>query len=191
MRITKRLAATLLAFCMIALMIPDALAEESSKKITASGSNNSTPVTVTATAASFDVTIPTSLPISISATGAVTGSTAAITNNSSAGGVKVTNVSMEAAQGWTLVDFSSSLSSEKIDAKKLGFQITAGSNSVSTGTNGALNTEPTNWTIDKSGSLSIAYTGISTPVSTAILNNSETAATVTFTVAWDAASSNT
>lgn len=71
----------------------------------------------------FSVTIPATLSIVMDKDGKVyTPTNAAIINNSTAA-VKVTYITLEHKNGWEIVNFSTNMANEKVDAKKVGLKI--------------------------------------------------------------------
>jgi len=69
------------------------------------GGSGSVPVELTAEAATFSVTVPTSLPVSVSATGVVTCATNATITNLSHGAVKVVGLGVEGVGAWQTADY--------------------------------------------------------------------------------------
>lgn len=92
------LASSMLVYAGDLSVTPDA-------PITSEGSSQDIPVTLTADPMQFSVTLPSSLPITVDSTGKVyTASNAEIVNYSSRP-VRVTDVIMESADGWTLIGY--------------------------------------------------------------------------------------
>ena len=186
----KKLLSLALALCLsMALGVPAFAAN-----ITAAGSTGSTPVTLTADAATFSVTVPTSIAIKVNADASVTcpsASAVRITNNSS-GAVKVSKIEMTNG-AWSLVSYdggnrAASLANQPIDSKLLGFQLTANSDNAATATDGAqtLTHDASKWVISPSASLEIATAAIATAVSESITaGDNVTAANVVFTIGWN------
>lgn len=153
-----------------------------------------TPVTITAAATTFNVTVPTDIALAIKADGTVTVPTNVKIINNSAGAVKVTAVTGKDGK-WTLTNYNggdrAELAKEKVDAKKLGLSLTAGGNAVtSTGSNALTTVDSTMWRMEGKGTgdgneLPITVGAIATAVSTEV-TEADTVATVTFTLAWDA-----
>ena len=153
----------------------------------------STPVTLTAAASTFNVTVPTSIPLVVGADSKVTSPSDVKIINNSAGPVKVTAIAMNDGV-WTMTDYNggdrSKLAAEKVGSNKLGLSLTAGGNTVASSKNG--NQSPaidsTKWRITGKNTgnneLPIAVGAIASAVSTKI-ENAVTAANVVFTVAWN------
>lgn len=154
-----------------------------------------TPVTLTAEASTFNVTVPTEIPLAVKADGTVTvPDNIAITNNSS-GPVKVTSVAMNNGT-WKMTNYNggdrSNLAAEKVGSKKLGLSLTAGGNAITSAKDGdqTLTPDSTKWQMKGkdngavNSKLPITIGAIATASDTAI-NVAETAANVIFTLAWD------
>lgn len=160
--------------------------------ISSPGTGN-TPVTLTAAASTFNVTVPTNIPLVVGADSKVTSPSDVKIINNSAGPVKVTAIAMNDGV-WTMTDYNggdrSKLAAEKVGSNKLGLSLTAGGNTVASSKNG--NQSPaidsTKWRITGKNTgnneLPITVGAIASAVSTKI-ENAVTAANVVFTVAWD------
>lgn len=91
------------------------------------------PITVAREAATFSVTVPTSLPVAVAADGTVTVADNATIENNGSGAVCVTGVSLEPSENWLLAPFDkSAMLSEAPGAKMVGFSITLGSKTAAT-----------------------------------------------------------
>lgn len=159
------------------------------------GEGQETPITVTAEAAIFNVSVPTVIALAANANAEVicpTGDAVKITNQSPAP-IKVTQIAMNDG-AWTLADYNggdrSKLAAEKVDSNKLGLALTANGNTAATSTTG--NQTPTidssKWSVSGAGSgaseLPISVDAIASAVS-ATISAAQTAAKVIFTMAWD------
>lgn len=163
-----------------------------SDTISSPGTGN-TPVTLTAAAATFNVTVPTSIPLVVGADSKVTSPSDVKIINNSAGPVKVTAIAMNDGT-WTMTDYNggdrSKLAAEKVGSNKLGLSLTAGGNTVASSKNGSQSPaiDSTKWRITGKNTgnndLPITVGAIASAVSTKI-ENAVTAANVVFTVAWD------
>lgn len=152
-----------------------------------------TPVTLTAAASTFNVIVPTSIPLVVGADSKVTSPSDVKIINNSAGPVKVTAIAMNDG-AWTMIDYNggdrSKLAAEKVGSNKLGLSLTAGGNTVASSTNGSQSPaiDSTKWRITGKNTgnneLPITVGAIASAVSTKI-ENAVTAANVVFTVAWD------
>lgn len=153
----------------------------------------STPVTLTAAASTFTVTVPTSIPLVVGADSKVTSPSGVKIINNSAGPVKVTAIAMNDG-AWTMIDYNggdrSKLAAEKVGSNKLGLSLTAGGNTVASSKDGSQSPaiDSTKWRITGKNTgnneLPITVGAIASAVSTKI-ENAVTAANVVFTVAWD------
>ena len=200
----KKIVSLILAVCMIASL---AISASAANTVDASGGTGTSSVTLSSTAdgsiggdpaaTKMSVTVPTVLPIAVGTDGTVsTASDARITNNSF-GAVKVANVSIEAAQGWSLTAFGdkATLAKEKVNSNKFGFQLAIGGGAA-TATDGKNASKQTllDTAIEgcymsgvgdtSANTVAISYDAIVTPVSEAVTNTA--IASVLFIIAWDA-----
>ena len=153
----------------------------------------STPVTLTAAASTFNIIVPTSIPLVVGADSKVTSPSDVKIINNSAGPVKVTAIAMNDG-AWTMTDYNggdrSKLAAEKVGSNKLGLSLTAGGNTVASSKDGSQSPaiDSTKWRITGKNTgnneLPITVGAIASAVSTKI-ENAVTAANVVFTVAWD------
>ena len=200
----KKIVALILSLCMVFAMGITALAAE----INTSGGSGTTPVSLTTTnggigggdsgevtPTKLNVVVPTTLPMAMSDDGDVVTATDCRIVNNSYGAVRVKSVTITAANGWRLTKFAdkSTLASEKVDAKKLGFAIRIGNGAqvktkndnnsqvlISAPTTGCYMTGAG----DTDGNTAkIEYAAIVTPLSSAVSN--ATVANVIFVIEWD------
>ena len=200
----KKVFALALALCMVLSLSVFASAANT---VDASGGTGTSNVTLSSTAdgslggdpaaTKMSVTVPTVLPIAVGTDGTVSTATDAKIVNNSFGAVKVSSVSIEAAQGWSLTAFGdkSTLASEKVNSNKFGFAISLGGGAakqtdaknasaqtlLDTAVDGCFMTGVGDQTAN---SIDIAYDAIVTPVSEAVTNTA--IASVLFIIAWDA-----
>ena len=198
----KKPASLILALCLVFALAVSACADNN---ITASGGSGTTPVSLSSTTdgssggdpagTAMNVTVLTSLPMTMSQDGDVlTADNCRITNNSY-GAVRVASVSISAAEGWNLTAFGdkASLAGEKVDSNKLGFAMSIGGGAqVATSTDEAtqsLITAPvagcymTGVGDNTRNSVSVAYSAIVTPLSNVVENAN--VANVVFVIEWD------
>ena len=129
----------------------------------------------------FSVTVPASLSLTVSEYGAVyAADNAAIVNNST-GAIAVTGVTVSAANGWTLVPFSSNMAAAKVDTKLIGFSLN-GAQSSNSGTSENLPLSNA-WSIAKGASLPLSYDAVVSALSQPV---SEQVLTVVFVLDWAA-----
>ena len=197
----KRFAALSMALCLsLSLMT----AASASNEATSSGGTASSNVTLSSTedgslegnpaATAMSVTVPTVLPIAVGTDGSVaTASDAKITNNSD-GAVKVSPVSIQAAEGWHLADFGTNMADEKVDSNLIGFALTIGGGTqLATGESSTEAQTLLDAAIEgcymtgagnqEGNAVAIAYDAVVSPVSSAVTNTG--VASVIFTVEWD------
>lgn len=182
--IPKRLTVGALALMLAASMPIAAFAGN----IDASGGTGSATVNLDVEAPTFSVTVPTSLPINVSADGEVsTAQDAKIVNNSH-GSVIVTNVTVTGKNGWQIVEADKDMSGVKVNAKEFGMTI----NGDKTTAEGNLLFSQDNWAAigakDDAGNtdeLAITYDAVVAPQA----NNMDGAevASIVFTVGWNTA----
>ena len=181
----KLMSLALALVLSLALAAPAAAAD-----VGTSGNAGTVPVTISAEATTFSVTVPTSIPLNVDANAAVTCANNLKIINNSAGPVEVTGISVQNS-AWSIVSFNggnrSSLASEKVNSNKLGIALTPnGGTQIATSVTGNQNlTLPEDqWVIPAGGNLPFECAGIATAVS-ASASNVE-AAKVVFTLAWKA-----
>ena len=203
MKNTKKIISLVLAICMLASL---AISASAANTVDASGGTGTSSVTLSSTAdgsiggdpaaTKMSVVVPTVLPIAVGTDGSVaTASDAKIINNSF-GAVKVANISIEAAQGWSLAAFGSkdTLAHEKVNSNKFGFQLAIGGAAAATDNKNASKQTLLDNAVEgcfmsgvgdtSANSIGISYDAIVTPVSEAITNTA--IASVLFIIAWDA-----
>ena len=144
----------------------------------------SVPVTVAREAATFSVTVPTTLPISIDADGNVTTATDAAIINSSGAPVAVTKVELACLSDWTLAAYSRDILNLPVDAKQFGLQMNIGDKTVATSNNGTSDvlSDSLNAQIAKGQNCAVTYNALF-PAQTAAISNTQIA-NVVFTVGW-------
>ena len=125
MKNTKKIISLVLAICMLASL---AISASAANTVDASGGTGTSSVTLSSTAdgsiggdpaaTKMSVVVPTVLPVAVGTDGTVSTATDAKIINNSFGAVKVANISIEAAQGWSLAAFGSkdTLAHEKLTA---------------------------------------------------------------------------
>lgn len=144
----------------------------------------SIPVTVAREAATFSVTVPTTLPISIDADGNVTTATdAAIINNSGAP-VAVTKVELACLSDWTLAAYSRDILNLPVDTRQFGLQMNIGDKTVATSNSGTSDvlSDSLNARIAKGQNCAVNYNALF-PAQTAAVSDTQIA-NVVFTVGW-------
>lgn len=144
----------------------------------------SVPVTVTREAATFSVTVPTTLPISVDADGNVTTATDATIINSSGAPVAVTKVELASQSDWTLAAYSRDILNLPVDTKQFGLQMNIGNKTVATSSSGTSDilSDSLNARIAKGQNCAVTYNALF-PAQTAAVSGTRIA-NVVFTVAW-------
>lgn len=188
----KRTASLLMSSALIASAL--SMSAFAANDVSAPGAGT-TPVTVTAEASTFNVTVPTAIPLAVKADGTVTVPENVEIINNSSGPVKVTSVAMNNS-AWSMTDYNggdrAKLAAAKVGSKKLGLSLTAKNEAEASNKDGNQTFSPTKWLMQgKDGGtanakLPITVGAIATANDTAI-SVAETAANVIFTLAWDAA----
>lgn len=182
----KKLFSTLTTLALAATLATSAFATD----IGESGGSQTVPVPLTAEAATFSVTLPTALPIQVSANGLVTTANEAKIVNQSHGAVKVTDLSITGANGWKTVDYdSANMATEKVGAHKVAFKL---NNQQTVGADALSPFTPINFhRLDGANSgvtdeLAIDYDA-KVPAQSTVQDNL-VVANVVFTIGWDTAS---
>ena len=209
MKNTKKIISLVLAICMLASLAISASASDlpSGNMVGESGGTGTSSVTLSSTAdgsiggdpaaTKMSVVVPTVLPVAVGTDGTVSTATDAKIINNSFGAVKVANISIEAAQGWSLAAFGSkdTLAHEKVNSNKFGFQLAIGGGAAAaTDNKNASKQTLLDSAVEgcfmsgvgdtSANSIGISYDAIVTPVSEAVTNAA--IASVLFIIAWDA-----
>lgn len=192
----KRTASLLMSSALIASalgMSAFAAPVMGSAPVTAPGAGT-TPVTLTADASTFNVTVPTAIPLKVAADGKVTVPTDVEIVNNSSGPVKVTNIAMNNS-AWTMTDYNggdrAKLAAAKVGSKMLGLSLTAKNEAEASNKDGNQTFSPTKWLMQgKDGGTANAklqiIVGAIATANDAAISEPVTAANVIFTLAWDA-----
>lgn len=188
----KRTASLLMSSALIASAL--GMSAFAANDVSAPGAGT-TPVTVTAEASTFNVTVPTAIPLAVNANGTVTVPKNLEIINNSSGPVKVTSVAMNNS-AWSMTDYNggsrTKIAAEKVGSKKLGLSLKAKAEELASKTDGNQTLTPSQWLMQgqdggaDNAKLPITVGAIATANDTAI-SVAETAANVIFTLAWDAA----
>ena len=141
-----------------------------------------TPVSLTAEAAIFNVTIPTALPVSVNAHGAVTTATNAVITNNSGAPIAIVGLAVAGINDWETVNYdSTNMAAEKVNAKKVAMNINT---CKTTGTN-AIDFQYGGYDcIDGKGGTQVITYDAKLPAQTSTIS-SQNIMNVTFTVDWD------
>lgn len=114
----KKFLSFVIALALAVSTIPAAFASE----IDAEGAGGSVPVVLTQEATSFSVTVPTALPVYVSADHEISVATDAKIINNNFGSVRVKSLTVEDLNGWTLRKFETDFSKSKVDSYEYGLQ---------------------------------------------------------------------
>ena len=125
----------------------------------------------------FSVTVPATLSLVMDKDGKVYTPTNAVIMNNSTAAVKVTDISLTAKNGWTVVPYSTNMANEKVDSYKIGLKLRdlesdAGDIMPVTG----------NWTAPKDGNLPLPYSAVVSATSQPIAG--QNVLDVTFVIDW-------
>ena len=198
----KRFLSLSMALCLSLAMMTAASA--AGNEATNSGGSATSSVTLSSTAdgtmegdpaaTAMSVTVPTVLPIAVGTDGTVTTATDAKITNNSYGAVKVSAVSVQAADGWHLADFTTNMADEKVDSNLIGMALTIGGGAQLATDDSSTESQAllvaaaegcymTGVGNTSGNSVAIAYDAVVSPVSNAVTNTG--VASVIFTVEWD------
>ena len=183
----KKVLSSLLAVGMLASMGTTAFAEIG-PGVYESGGNESVPVTLNVAPAIFSVTVPSVLPVSVTADGEVVcaESGEARIINYSHGAVKVTNLEIDAINGWETVDFdNANMHKVPLNSRLFAFTI---NNEKTTGAD-AITFDTANFPVldgandTDSDELVIDYDALIAPQNAAVVDMD--IANIVFTIAWE------
>ena len=198
----KRFLSLSMALCLSFAMMT--VASAAGNEATGSGGSATSNVTLSSTAdgtmggdpaaTAMSVTVPTVLPIAVGVDGAVTTATDTRINNNSYGAVKVSAVSIQAAEGWHLADIDTNMADEKVDSNLIGLSLTIGGGQRLATDDSSVECQAlldgavegcymTGVGNQEGNSVAIAYGAVVSPVSSAVTNTG--VASVVFTVEWD------
>lgn len=184
MKMIKNMTTKMMTAALMVAMLATSATAFAADTIDTAGSGATSTAKLTATAATFSVTVPTTLPLSIDQDGAVTESTELKIVNNGDGQVKVTAVEITELNSWTLVDFSDT-DFTKLQVNLKQFGLTINGDEVNYATD-KIDTLGSAWkTIDGNSELALPYEG-NVALQTSGFENTEIA-TVTFTIGWDSA----
>ncbi len=172
----KKIVSIMMALAMVLGMGAMVFAAD----ISTPGGTGTTPLQLTVTAATFSVTVPTGLPVTVSADGTVSvSSTAKIINNCN-GAVKCTSVAVTGQNGWTQHAWDANdLKGETVGSKIFALKIMdteTNSNAAAVGT--AVGS------IAANGEKTLTYDAQIAPQAAAVAADT-TIANIVFTIGWD------
>lgn len=146
---------------------------------------------MTAEAAEFSVTVPTSLPVTVDNKGNHTSASDLAIKNNSHGLIKVSNVTITGKNGWSIVDNTTDMTKEKVNAKKLGIELGVQGKTLDNSGAGTFNFQTANWESISGKALAsptpveqkLEYKTKAPAQSTALTNVN--VADIVFTIGWD------
>ena len=157
---------------------------DSTKSVDPTTESASVPVTVAREAATFSVTVPTTLPISVDANGNVTTATDAAINNNSGAPAAVTKVELASLSDWTLAAYSRDILNLPVDTRQFGLQMNIGDKTIATSNRGTSDvlSDSLNARIAKGQNCAVTYNALFPAQTTAV--SGTRIANLVFTVAW-------
>ena len=174
----KRLCALALALCLTSALGVTAYATD----ISSTGSTGQSAIALDVTAATFSVTVPTSVTFAVSADGTVTAPSGCSIVNNGGGPIDITNVTLAGANGWTIKAWADdSFRSTPVGTKELMLKL----NDTAFAADGSYNGSVKNATINGGDSLALTFAADFAEQAAAVTGN---IATITFTVGWHTAS---
>ena len=127
----------------------------------------------------FSVTVPMSLALTVSERGEVYAATGAAIVNHSTAPVRVSEVTVSAVNGWTLVPYDTDMAGEKVDSRLLGFALNGAETSARGGSEALALTG--DWTIPLDGSLPLTYDAVVSALSQPV---DERVVSIVFVLEW-------
>ena len=169
---SKRIAAAMLSAIMAFGSVPAALATEVD-----AGGVGKVPVALSQEATTFSVSIPTTLPIAVTADHVIgTAKDAQLVNNSY-GPIQVKQVQVNEQNGWSLVSHSTDFRKVKVNAKQFGMELQG----IAVDPSGVADASAF-LSINGKKSLGLTYDAVVAAQSATI---SATVANIVFTIGWD------
>ena len=103
----------------------------------------------------FSVTVPATLSLTMDKDGNVYAPTNSVITNNSSAAIKVTNITVEGKNGWSVVPYSTNMANEKVDSHKIGLKLRDSQSGLG-------NTMPVtgSWDISRDGILPLDYTAV-------------------------------
>ncbi|WP_294852427.1 hypothetical protein [uncultured Oscillibacter sp.] len=179
----KHIISGVLSLSLVLCMSVPAFAAD----VSTAGGSGAVPIPLTVAAATFSVTVPTSLPINVDTDGNVTTATNLKIVNNGHGAVKVTNMSVKGIEDWQIVSYdNANMVSEKVNAHKIAMAI----NGDKTTADDTITFSSTNFpkldgaNATNSDELTITYNA-KVPAQATTLDNVKVVE-ITFVIGWDA-----
>lgn len=121
MKTTKKFLSLLLVLCMVFVLSATAFAD--ANETTTSGGTVTSEVQINTAAASFKVTVPSVLPVTVAADGTVTVAQSVSVVNGSNAPVKVKNITVSGTNGWSKVAFDTEFNKRAVGLQEFGLQL--------------------------------------------------------------------
>lgn len=170
----------ILIFLLTLIMAFGGVTTAIAAEITNPGGGGQSEVILDHAATSFDVMLPTSLPVTVDADGNVFTSGTCWISNYSYGPIAVKDVLVNRTNGWAIVPYNTDFHAQKVGLKQFGMRI----NGSEVYADGAVSLTEGSWpSIDGFASLQLNYSAV-IAAQDAALNNT-TIADVVITVGWD------
>lgn len=120
----EKILSSVLALTMVtALSVPVFAVEAETSDVNASGTESTIPVELTAEPILFSVSVPSALPVHVSADGVITVAEGTKIVNNSGGAVKISNLSLTAKGDWEMTDYDTyDHTTDVIGSKKFAIQ---------------------------------------------------------------------
>lgn len=177
---------TLICVTLAAMMALSCVTPALAVDIDTAGGTGTTPVVLNVTPAVFSVTVPTALPVTMDADGAISVADNAKIINNSVGAVRVADVEVSAVNGWSLIDFNTDRDTLLVDAKQVGLELNGtgttadGYEFVASDWNVMAATDGADGGADE---CAVVYDAI-LPIQTSVITDA-TIAEVVFTITWN------
>ena len=114
----------------------------------------------------FSVTVPTTMVLTMGTDGEVYSPSDVVIINNSTAAVSVKKADINSRNGWNIVPYSTNMANEKVDAKKIGFEMN-GIQTDSSGTTDSLSYN-NSWIIEKDKSSAVVYDAVVSATSSPI-----------------------
>lgn len=178
MKTVKKIGAALMSIVMMIALIPAAIAAD----VDPASGMGSVPVALNQDATTFSVSLPTTLPVAVTADHVVSTASDAQLVNNSYGPIQVKQVQVNEQNGWELVSFATDFRKVKVDAKQFGMELQG----VAVETTGEADASAFQ-VVNGYKAVPLTYDAVVAAQSSDI---SETVANVVFTIGWDGTETN-
>lgn len=120
MQLSRRIATSLITVAMLATIVPTNVFADN---INATHGDTSVPINLNVTAAEFKVTLPTTFPVDVDASGAVTTAENTKIVNNSQGPIRISQIKVTPKNSWELAAFNSDFSAMAVNTKKIALKL--------------------------------------------------------------------